>query len=119
MLIDLRSLRGEYTVAHGGKARVEVTRITNLATFGGIWDFIDYVRIPPGASIGLHAHAADEEVYVILRGRGIAEIDGREYRVGEGHLLVNPPFGQHSLLNDGDSCLELLVLQVPVRRTEL
>ena len=60
-------------------------------------------RIPPGKdSFAYHSHMVEEEWVYILSGRGIAEIDGKQYEVGPGdfmgfptpgiaHLLRNPP----------------------------
>ena len=57
--------------------------------------------IPPGASIGDHAHGEEEEVYAVMSGEGIATLDGTQQRVRPGDVMLNVPGGTHGLANDG------------------
>lgn len=118
MFVDPRSLECESIVAHGGVAPMEMARVTDIPGFQGTLDFIIFARIPPGSSVGLHKHGANEEIYVILSGSGLMHLDGSEYRVRPGHILVNPPFGEHGLLNDGDAPIEFLAFQTAARKDE-
>ena len=56
--------------------------------------------IPPGASIGSHAHGNEEEIYFVMSGEGIADLDGEQQRVKKGDVLYNVPGGTHGLMND-------------------
>ncbi len=69
---------------------------------------VAYMVIPPGASIGQHEHAAEQDFYAILEGQGVALVDGVEHEVQRGDILVNSLGGDHALQNTGQS--DLLVL---------
>src|SRR5947207_11242581 len=51
-------------------------------------------RIPPGKdSFAYHAHTVEEEWVYILAGRGLADIDGKQYEGGPGQLMSFPTPG--------------------------
>jgi lysophospholipase L1-like esterase/mannose-6-phosphate isomerase-like protein (cupin superfamily) len=64
-----------------------------------------------GASIGLHQRGNDA-VYYIVRGRGRYILDGAIYDVSAGDALLTRTGSTHSLQQDGDEDLEVLVLYV-------
>lgn len=68
--------------------------------------------LPPGVSIGIHAHRDDEEYYVIIAGRGTMTLDGVAHPVGPGDVTGVFPGGSHGLVNDGDEDLRVLVFSV-------
>ncbi len=81
-------------------------------------------RIPPGKdSFAYHSHMVEEEWVYILSGRGLADIDGRQYDVGPGdfmgfpapgtaHLLRNP-FDEELVYLMGGEAVPLDVLDYP------
>jgi mannose-6-phosphate isomerase-like protein (cupin superfamily) len=99
-------------VAHDGVGRINVARPFDTDDFETGLMFVERVEIPPGTSIGIHRHGDDEELYFILSGSGRMIVDGVEYRVGAGDLVLNRMGGSHGLLNDSDDSIELLVWQV-------
>jgi uncharacterized cupin superfamily protein len=62
---------------------------------------VNITRIPPGKeSFVYHRHYAEEEWVYIISGRGVAEIDGKEYEVGAGDFMGFPtPSVAHHLRN--------------------
>jgi quercetin dioxygenase-like cupin family protein len=74
----------------------------------GPWECVDYMTIPPGTQFGRHIHDGSEELYVILKGHGVALLDDEEHRVGPGDLLMLRNKGCHGLRNDGAENIELL-----------
>jgi uncharacterized cupin superfamily protein len=68
-------------------------------------------RVPPGKeSFIYHAQLGDEEFVYILSGRGIAEIDDREFEVGPGDFMGFPtPSVAHHLRNPFDADLVYLM----------
>ncbi len=72
---------------------------------------VHLVRLAQGAeSCVYHTHTNEEEWLFILAGRGVAEIDGREYGVGPGDFMGFPtPSVAHHLRNDGEGDLLYLV----------
>lgn len=101
-------------VDHGGVGTVLASRARRLGE-GVNCNFIDCVVIPPGATIGVHTHERDnEELYIVLSGRGVMTIEDQEHDVFEGDVIVNPPGGAHGLRNCGDADIRLVVIEYPV-----
>jgi mannose-6-phosphate isomerase-like protein (cupin superfamily) len=99
------------TVAHDGDGRILTCRVERR---GAAANFIDLTVVPPGASIGVHTHGpADEEIYVVVSGRGRMRLEAEELAVGPGDVVVNGRRGTHGLVNDGDEDLRLVVVEVP------
>lgn len=64
--------------------------------------------LPPGASIGVHRHEGEAEVYVILDGRGSYINDaGEKIPVKAGDLAFCQSGESHGLVNDGDVPLRM------------
>jgi mannose-6-phosphate isomerase-like protein (cupin superfamily) len=97
--------------AHGGAREISFARVLKRAR--GSIRFIDLSVLGPGADIGCHTHAADnEELYVVVSGKGLMMLDGQEFEVGPGHVIVNRPGGTHGLRNIGDEELRIVVIEV-------
>ena len=63
---------------------------------------IGWLTLPPGASIGLHKHTNNEDVYLIVEGRGIfVGSDGKEIPVSAGDITIARPGQSHALKNTG------------------
>jgi mannose-6-phosphate isomerase-like protein (cupin superfamily) len=78
--------------------------------------FIDYSLLPPGSDIGEHTHGTDnEELYVIISGRGRMYVDGETFEVGSGDCIMNRPGGTHALENVGDTELKMIVIETACR----
>ncbi len=62
---------------------------------------VTWCRIPPGKeSFVYHLHYQEEEWLYVISGKGIAEIDGKEYEVGPGDFMGFPtPSVAHHLRN--------------------
>jgi len=75
---------------------------------------IGLTTVHPGASIGVHPHSDNEEVYLIISGEGIATIDGRETPVHPGDVMVNHPGCSHGLRNDSSEELRVFAFAVAV-----
>jgi mannose-6-phosphate isomerase-like protein (cupin superfamily) len=98
-------------VDHGGVGKVLARRAARQAD-GFSCHFIDCVVVPPGSSIGSHSHAFDnEEIYIILKGKGVMTIEGVEHEIEQGDIIVNKPGGTHGLRNTGAKEIELIVIE--------
>jgi uncharacterized cupin superfamily protein len=68
--------------------------------------------VPPGKrAFPLHAHHANEEMYVILSGTGEYRVGGQRYPIREGDVLAAPAGGPetaHQIVNNGKSELRYL-----------
>jgi mannose-6-phosphate isomerase-like protein (cupin superfamily) len=63
------------------------------------------ITLPPGASIGDHAHDAETEYYIILSGTGIVADDGTDKPVSPGDVVVTGNGARHSIRNAGQEPL--------------
>jgi mannose-6-phosphate isomerase-like protein (cupin superfamily) len=106
----------EDLVAHGGLAPIRAARVLERARGSGC-RFIDLVVLPAGADIGVHTHGAnDEEIYIVIDGRGQVSLDGEIVAVGPGDVMVNRPGGTHGLRNTGDVELRIVVIDIEADR---
>jgi mannose-6-phosphate isomerase-like protein (cupin superfamily) len=110
--LNLNELDLEKVASHGGKGEILFHRVFPGAAFQGPVNFVDYAVLPPGTSIGIHTHGKDEEIYLVLEGEGVMHLDGKEFPVRPGHVILNGPGGTHGLENTGDEVLKLYVIEV-------
>jgi mannose-6-phosphate isomerase-like protein (cupin superfamily) len=69
--------------------------------------------VPPGKGIPfLHRHEQNDEVYVVVGGRGQFLVDGECIDVAEGSALRIGPAGARAWRNNSDAPLYFLCLQV-------
>lgn len=101
-------------IAHSGIRPIFFHR-TGTRADGCAYNFLDFTILPAGGDIGVHTHEADnEEIYVVISGRGLMHLDGEWFEVEAGHVIVNRPGGTHGLKNIGDAELRLVVIEVPL-----
>ncbi len=74
---------------------------------------ITWVEGEPGSKQGVHSHPANEQVYVIIRGRGLMTVGDGEQEVGPGTLVLVPPGTGHAILNRGDEPLVFVSATAP------
>jgi mannose-6-phosphate isomerase-like protein (cupin superfamily) len=102
----------ESVTAHGG-SRPILTRRVFHGRDASHCRFVDLSIVPGGADIGLHTHQLDNhELYVIVAGRGRMHLDGEEFDVGPGDVVMNRPGGTHGLRNTSETELRLVVIEV-------
>jgi mannose-6-phosphate isomerase-like protein (cupin superfamily) len=101
--------------AHEGTRPILCNRAIAKAD-GSACNFVDFAIVPTGADIGIHTHERDnEEIYIVISGRGMMHLDGEDFEIGPGHVVVNRPGGTHGLRNTGREELRLIVIEVPAR----
>ena len=66
---------------------------------------VTWVDVPPGGEQRAHSHADSEQVYVIVRGRGLMRVGDEQESVETGDLVFIPPKTGHAIRNDGDEPL--------------
>jgi mannose-6-phosphate isomerase-like protein (cupin superfamily) len=74
---------------------------------------VTWVDCPPRSLQALHTHADSEQVYVIVRGRGVMQVGDETQDVGEGSLVFIPPRAEHAIRNDGDEPLTFVSAMSP------
>lgn len=69
-------------------------------------------NLPAGVSIPfVHAHTNNEELYIVLLGKGSFFVDGEEFLISEGDCLRVDPKGERCLKAADDSALRYLCIQ--------
>jgi quercetin dioxygenase-like cupin family protein len=98
--------------AHGGEGTIDFARVFAAGDFSSPIHFVDYAVLPPGSSIGRHTHGANEELYLVLEGSGLMHLDGRDFQVGPGTVILNRAGGTHGLRNDSGAPVRIFVVEV-------
>ena len=76
-------------------------------------------NLPAGVSIPfVHAHINNEELYIVLLGKGSFFVDGEEFLISEGDCLRVDPKGERCLKAADDSALRYLCTQSRVGRLQ-
>ena len=65
------------------------------------------ITLPPGASIGYHAHTENMEIYTLLSGNGTVNDNGTEKPVSKGDVVITGNGESHSISNTGNVPLVL------------
>ena len=95
------------------QARGRVTLHHELALTGSE---ISVNELPPGASVPfVHAHKRNEEVYVVVKGKGRFHVDGDEFEVAEGSVIRVDPAGARCITADALSPIRYLCIQTEAR----
>ncbi len=69
--------------------------------------------IPPGEATFRHYHLQSEEIYYILTGEGMIELEGQQQHVRPGDAVFIPPRTEHGAKCLGDTPLRLLCVCSP------
>ncbi len=73
-------------------------------------------QLPPGTSIPfVHAHKRNEEVYLVLQGKGRFYVDGDEFEVAEGSVIRIDPVGARCVTADSQTPLRYVCIQTEAR----
>ena len=68
----------------------------------------------PMAHVERHTHKVQEQVYHVLEGEGLMEIDGKNHVVRKHDYVFLPPGVPHAISNTGVADLVFLVVTSPV-----
>jgi mannose-6-phosphate isomerase-like protein (cupin superfamily) len=94
----------------GGKGTIEITHIMNQTDLKGQARMFAKITIEPGCSIGYHEHAKEEEIYYIIKGKGVVNDNGSIYEMNIGDSVITGNGASHSIENTGKETLELLAV---------
>jgi len=112
MIRNFLEIEKQIQPSHDGEGIVELYEIWGKADFLSNCDFIDRQVIPPHSTVGYHKHGNNEEMYIILEGTGTMTIADQQVRVKKGDMIKNPPYGEHGLVNDSESDIDMLIIQM-------
>ena len=74
---------------------------------------VTWIEGEPGSEQPSHTHATNEQVYIVVRGRGRMTVGDEQQEVGAGTLVFVPPGSPHSILNVGEEPLLLITATSP------
>jgi len=95
-------------IAHGGAIAQMILDRRVLQEIG----FLAIARLDPGKEIESHIDPM-EEIYFLLSGTGLIRVDNEEKQVDPGDATWVPAGAAHSLLNNGQEDLIILVVASP------
>lgn len=67
----------------------------------------------PKAHVAAHTHQQQEQIYHVLEGEGLMEIDGKQQVVHKHDVIFIPPGAEHALYNTGFVDLVFIVVTSP------
>jgi quercetin dioxygenase-like cupin family protein len=73
---------------------------------------LQVVTVPPQTKQRLHLHRQQTEVFYVLEGQAVIEIDGEEYPAGPGDAFICSPGDRHNLWNQSDREFRLVVFKI-------
>ena len=74
---------------------------------------ITWVEGGPASGQQVHEHPEQEQIYVIVRGRGLMHVGGEEQEVRPGTLVFVPPATPHAIRNVGEEPLAYVSATAP------
>ena len=95
-------------LAHGGAIAQMILDRRILQEIG----FLAIATLAPGKKIEAHVDPM-EEIYFVLTGSGEMAVDDEKREVGPGDATWIPTGSNHSLLNNGEADLVILVVASP------
>ncbi len=81
--------------------------------FGARQLAVTWVECPPGSEQPLHEHPTQEQVYVVIRGRGTMMVGNEQQVVESGMLVFVPPRTGHAIRNTGEEPLTYVSATAP------
>jgi mannose-6-phosphate isomerase-like protein (cupin superfamily) len=69
--------------------------------------------LEPDQATQRHYHRATEEIYFVVKGSGMMEVDGERAQIRPGDAVLIPPGAWHTLENNGTSEMRILCCCVP------
>jgi mannose-6-phosphate isomerase-like protein (cupin superfamily) len=103
----------------GGKGQVFMEHFLDLHKAGGAGRLFCKTVIPPGASIGVHKHEGDCEVYYILKGEAVVMDNGTPVKLGPGDVNFCRDGETHGIENVGSDDLEYIAVILYTKQKEV
>jgi mannose-6-phosphate isomerase-like protein (cupin superfamily) len=73
-------------------------------------------ELPPGVSVPfLHSHKRNEEVYIVVKGKGRFQVNGDEFEVAEGSVIRVDPAGARCITADGQTPIRYICIQTEAK----
>lgn len=96
----------------GGEGIVSILHCFSNDEFSSKIRHCSTTIIPPGASIGLHKHENEEEVYILIEGQGILNDGKSKMKIEKGDVILTKSGESHSVINSGKDDLKIIAVIV-------
>lgn len=91
-------------------------RVTLHDELGLTGSEISINELPAGVSVPfVHSHKRNEEVYIIVKGKGRFYVDGDEFEVTEGSVIRVDPAGQRCIAADSECPIRYICIQTEAK----
>ncbi len=94
----------------GDKGAARIQHLFEPGEYNGHARLLARIALAPGCSIGLHEHKEEEELFYIIKGRGLVTDGGRTREVGPGDAVMTGGGASHAIENAGDEDLEFIAI---------
>jgi mannose-6-phosphate isomerase-like protein (cupin superfamily) len=91
----------------------QVSRLLFAPQLGSTKLAVTWVRGEPGSQQSLHAHDHSEQIYVVVRGRGLMIVDDEELEIEAGSSVLIRAGAKHAIRNTGIEPLEYISATAP------
>src|SRR4030042_867348 len=108
-------------VAHmdGGKDTVFYRRALGPGSFASNWAFVDHLLIPAGASVGRHFHSGVDEIYLVIKGKGVVHVNDEIADIAYGDAVPVRVGEINSFESTATDPLEMIVYGVALEKGKL
>jgi mannose-6-phosphate isomerase-like protein (cupin superfamily) len=89
----------------GGKGAVTILHFFQKEEIKARCRLCSRLTLPPGASIGMHKHEAEDELFIIESGTGIIDAGHSKTEVNAGDAILTGNGEEHALINGGSEPL--------------
>ena len=96
---------------HGGSGQIVFRKLFDKNDFDSSLEFLHETEVLPGSTIGYHKHTGNEEIYYVIKGKGLMTVDGEENEVKNGDAVITQSGSSHSLKNIGKNNLKIIVFE--------
>lgn len=104
MILNQIEDQAPFTTADGSTIR-SILDLTNAPVEN---QSLAEATLPPGSSTERHYHKASEEIYYIIGGTGVMELDGETSEVRAGDAILIPPGSWHQITAGENNEIRLL-----------
>ena len=98
------------TQMRGGEGEILITHIFNREELHDKARLCAKIIVNPGCSIGLHEHTEEQEIFYIIKGKGIFDDNGSKVELSAGDSILTGFGANHSVKNSSDEPLEMLAV---------
>ena len=94
----------------GGEGKVYTYDFLTKEESGGKGRLFGKMVLPAGASIGMHKHEGEYEVYYVISGTGLVNDGKADHAIAPGDMYLCEDGAEHLLRNDGTDDLVIIAI---------